>query len=112
MNNTYTCAFCGKEYNTPEERMHCENVCYKTQEEEKRKAEQSRVEEEKRREREKKSKELTEYTEKCNKRLKEILRLVNEFNKDYKTSLVIKDARHYRLKAINPLFGDIFSGWV
>lgn len=34
MENHYTCAFCGKQYNTIEERMKCESQCLKTKKEE------------------------------------------------------------------------------
>lgn len=93
MNNTYTCAFCGKEYNTPEERMRCETTCYKKQEEEKLKAEQARIEEEKRRQQEEERRKQLELVKNRCKRIEEIKQSLNKFNSDYNTNYVIRELK-------------------
>lgn len=89
MNNTYMCAFCGKEHNTPEERMRCETSCYKKQEEEKLKAEQERIAEERRKQKEIQRQKQFELAENRDKRIKEINQLLDKFNADYNTNYAV-----------------------
>ena len=102
MNNTYTCAFCGKEHNTPEERMRCETACYKKREEEKLKAEKARIAEERRKQQEIQRQKQFELAENRDKRIKEINQLLDKFNADYNTNYVVGEFRT-ALDTITPL---------